>query len=149
MVRPLAEYASTVWSPHTHSSIHKVEMVQRRAARWVTNNYTHDSVTQMIQNLGWRSLEDRRTDARLIMFHKIVHGLVAIHLPSYLRHPLRLTRHMHPLTYIQIHTSVNFYKYSYFPCTVVLWNNLPYNVAVLSELEQFKRAVHALQYSRP
>ena len=52
--------------------INKVEAVQRRAARWVTNNYSsYSSVTQMINSLGWRSLEQRRADARLIMFYKI------------------------------------------------------------------------------
>jgi hypothetical protein len=32
----------------------------------------------MIQPLGWRSLEDRRRDARLTMLYKIDHELVAI-----------------------------------------------------------------------
>jgi hypothetical protein len=32
----------------------------------------------MIQRLGWRSLEDRRRDARLTMLYKIDHELVAI-----------------------------------------------------------------------
>ena len=44
----------------------KIEMVQRRAARWVSNDYsTYSSVTEMMSNLGWRSLENRRYDARL------------------------------------------------------------------------------------
>jgi hypothetical protein len=36
------------------------------------------AVTAMIQRLGWRSLEDRRRDARLTMLYKIDHELVAI-----------------------------------------------------------------------
>ena len=35
-VRPKLEYASTVWSPHTDKNIESIEMVQRRAARWVS-----------------------------------------------------------------------------------------------------------------
>ena len=47
----------------------KIEMVQRRAARWVTNDYSpYSSVSNMLSNLGWRSLEKRRYDARLITF---------------------------------------------------------------------------------
>ena len=34
LVRPLLEYASSVWDPHT-TYIHKIEMVQRKAARFV------------------------------------------------------------------------------------------------------------------
>jgi hypothetical protein len=32
LVRPLVEYVSTVWSPHTTAIINKIEQVQRRAA---------------------------------------------------------------------------------------------------------------------
>ena len=32
-VRPIIEYACTVWAPHTAQDINKIEMIQRRAAR--------------------------------------------------------------------------------------------------------------------
>ena len=116
LVRPQVEYASVVWSPYTKDNINKIEKVQRRAARWVTNDYSsYSSVTDMLSNLGWRSLENRRTDTRLAMFYKIVYGLVAIPLPSYFEHPEVYTRHMHSPSYRQIHTSVCYYKYSFSP----------------------------------
>ena len=88
-----------------------IEKVQRRAARWVSNDYSsYSSVTDMLSNLGWRSLENRRTDTRLAMFYKIVYGLVAIPLPSFFEHPEVYTRHMHSLSYRQIHTSICYYK---------------------------------------
>ncbi|KAK2178351.1 hypothetical protein NP493_546g02034 [Ridgeia piscesae] len=34
-IRPTLEYASTVWDPTTKQNIYKLEMVQRRAARYV------------------------------------------------------------------------------------------------------------------
>ena len=107
LVRPQVEYASVVWSPYTKDNINKFEKVQRRAARWVSNDYSsYSSVTDMLSNLGWRSLENRRTDMPLALFYKIVYGLVAITLPSYFEHPEVYTRHMHSLSYRQIHTSV-------------------------------------------
>ena len=39
MTRPTLEYASTVWDPHSSAETHKLEQVQRRAARFVHNNY--------------------------------------------------------------------------------------------------------------
>ena len=33
LVRPIVEYASTVWDPYTDKNIDKLEMVQRRAAK--------------------------------------------------------------------------------------------------------------------
>ena len=125
LVRPQVEYASVIWSPHTKELNKNIEKVQRRAARWVTSDYiTYSSVTDILGNLGWRSLENKRIDARLTMFYKIVYGLVAIPLPSYFVHPEVYTRHMHPLLYRQIHTSTRYYQYSFFPMSVVLWHQL-------------------------
>ena len=98
LVRPQLEYGSTVWSPYTQSNIHKTEMVQRRAIRWTLNYSPYESVTDMQLSLGWRSLEQRRADARLCMLYKIVHGIIAIPLPPYFQQPTRMTLHSQPLT---------------------------------------------------
>ena len=92
------------------------------------NDYSpYNSVTQMQQELGWRSLDQRRADARLCMLYKITHGMVAIEMPSYFKQPKAATRHSlrHPLVYRQIHISANYYKYSFFPLAVVQWSMLP------------------------
>ena len=39
MVRPQLEYASDVWDPHQTGDIVELEKIQRRAARWVMNDY--------------------------------------------------------------------------------------------------------------
>ena len=104
------------------------------------------SVTQMQNELGLRSLEQRRADARVIMLFKIVHGLVAIPLPSYFEQPSRMTRHSNPLALRQIHTFVNYYKYSFFPAAVVCWNKLPSSVVTLPTLDQFSVAVRSLDH---
>ena len=79
LVRPVIEYAATVWAPYTQNNINAIEAVQRRAARFVFNNYsTYASVSNMIANLGWNSLHNRRNELRLIMLFKIVHKLVDI-----------------------------------------------------------------------
>ena len=77
MVRPIVEYCSIVWNPYTTEYIKKVEMVQRRAARYVINRYHNtSSVTSMLDHLEWESLEARRAKNQLTMFFKIIHGLV-------------------------------------------------------------------------
>ena len=147
LVRPQLEYASCAWSPHTQVNKHKLEMVQRRAIRWVKNDYSrHSSVTQMQNTLNWRTLENRRRDSNLIMFFKIYHGQVAITLPDYLVPPSRLTRNMHPLSLRQIHVNSDFFKFSFFPHTAVMWNRLPLDTVTLPDLDSFKRAVAVLSY---
>ena len=83
------------------------------------------------------------------MLYKLIHGLVAIPLPPYFRQPLRMSRHSHPLALTQIHTSCNYYKYSFFPPSVVQWNRLPAGVVVLPTLDQFGVAVRSLDHSMP
>jgi len=151
LVRPQLEYASSVWSPHTKQNSDKIEKVQRRAVRWVKNDYSfYSSVTGMQTELGWQTLKDRRDLSRLTLFYKIVYGLVAISPPSYLERPMRMTRHMHPLSFRQVHTSANYFKYSFFPYTIVLWNSLPASVVQQADLEGFKRCLSpTLLPSRP
>ena len=82
-IRPILEYASTVWAPYTKSSIGKLEAIQWRAARFVVTNYDYSSgVTSTLNQLNWLSLDTRRQVSRLVMFYKIVHQSVAFALPN-------------------------------------------------------------------
>ena len=83
-VRPTLEYASTVWTPHDTDS-NQLEMVQRRAVRFVKSDYSRtSSVTAMRQDLGWDTLQQRRDQARLSMMYRITHQQVDIPAERYL-----------------------------------------------------------------
>ena len=43
LVRPVLEYGSSVWDPHTHGLQEELEKVQNRAARFVTGNYVFET----------------------------------------------------------------------------------------------------------
>ena len=150
LVRPQLEYASAVWDPNHKKHISQLEQVQRRAARWTVGNFDrHASVTKIMQDLGWRTLDQRRADARLCLFFKVIHGLVAVPLPDYVQYSNRISRYCHSMTFRQVYTSRDYYKYSFFPLAIVQWNSLPEAVACLQNLEAFKAAVCKLQHSRP
>ena len=81
VVRPVLEYSSTVWDPPQTSDTHNLEQVQNRAARFVHRNDTERTpgcVINMVQNLGWESLQLRRYTNRLSMLFRIQHGLVEV-----------------------------------------------------------------------
>ena len=83
IARPELEYASAVWDLHTKEHISKIEMVQRLAAPRTFGNFDNRaSVTEMLNKLGWRTLEQGRLYARLCLSYKIVYGLVAVPLPK-------------------------------------------------------------------
>ena len=127
-MRPHLEYAATVWDPHISKQKHSLEMIQRRAARWVTNRHHNTStVTDMLHTLGWTSLEHRRATSRLCMLFQIYHGSIGIPHDPYIlpyRHTPRPSRQtdMHTLATYQCRT--NYFKCSFFPQTIVAWNAL-------------------------
>ena len=43
LVRPVLEYGSSVWDPHTHGLQEELEKVQNRAAKFVTGNYVFET----------------------------------------------------------------------------------------------------------
>jgi len=99
LVRPILEYASTVWDPYTQTNVNQLEAVQRRAARFVTGNYrTTSSTSQMIADLEWQTLQERRVNAKLVMVYRIVHELIDI--PSSLFHPATLNTRGHHLKFL-------------------------------------------------
>ena len=60
LVRPVMEYSASVWSPHYKKLKRLIEMVQRRAARFVLHRYERKaSVTDMILQLKWDTLEEK------------------------------------------------------------------------------------------
>ena len=133
IVRPQLEYAAPVWDPYIQEDIQRIEMVQRRAARWVLSDYSpYSSVSDMLERLGWRTLEQQRADSRLVLFYKIVHGLVAIPLPTYVIPLNRYSRTTHPLAFRQLYARTDYYKYLFFPLAVVQWNNLSARTATLT-----------------
>jgi hypothetical protein len=77
LVRPLLEYSPCIWDPYTTTHKNKIEMVQRRAARYVLNRYHNtSSVTEMMNLLKWPLLQTRRQHYRLIMMYKISNNMV-------------------------------------------------------------------------
>ena len=76
LIRSFMEYGATVGDPYQKYNSDKVERVQRRAARFVKSRYRrYSSVSDMLDELGWPPLSQKRHEARLILFYKIINGL--------------------------------------------------------------------------
>ena len=97
IVHPLLEYAACIWDPHQQYLIYEIKKIQRRVARWAFTDYNHySSVTEMLNLLGWPTLESRRYISRLTQLYKIMHHPTpTIHLPPYYLPTKYPTRHLH------------------------------------------------------
>ena len=129
LVRPIVEYSATVWDPYVAKNVQQVEMIQHRAARWVLRRYDRlDSVTDMLSSLKWRSLELRRSDARLCMLYKQSNGLATyecdkLQKEQKSRMGTRLSSLSH--RFEQPRCTCDYYQNSFYPRTTAQWNNLP------------------------
>ena len=156
IVRPKLEYCSTVWDPKCiknpkegdktkHRLVYQLEMVQRRAARWVTGRYHNtSSVSDMLRGLDWRSLEQRRVDSRLTILYKIRNHHVAIDENLYLQRGTGRREYQ----YRQLRADKDYTRFSFFPRTVIQWNQLPSQICLAESLDSFKTQVARIEHSR-
>jgi hypothetical protein len=143
LVRPILEYAGTAWDPHTKTSINQLEAVQRRAARFVTGNYhTTSSTSQMVADLGWQPLAERRSNAKLVMVFRITHGLVDIPAENFF-HPTASTTRGHNTRYLLPFCRTDAYLHSFFPSAIRLWNQLPVQATTVDSVEAFRSGLVA------
>ena len=141
LVRPHLEYACQVWDPYTDKDISKLESVQRRAARYVSNRYHNtSSPTEMISQLEWNTLQQRRAKIRLITLYKIIHNLIELPKEQYLLPPTSSYQHQ-ALNFQRPFTSTNYLKYSFFPRTIAQWNSLSLDIKSSTNLEGFKTLI--------
>ena len=145
LVRPYLEYASSVWDPHVQKQINDIEAVQRRAARFVKrcHDRTPGTVTTILNELEWPTLQQRRKEARLTMMYKAINRQIYLELPPYLNLKERQTRQYHPKKFIALASNSNMYKNSFMARTVSDWNLIPANVIDQTTIEAFKIAPKA------
>ena len=147
LIRPHVEYCCSVWNPYQKDHERLLESIQRQTARYVLNQYERTaSVTALLNQLEWDTLASRRTKIQLTLVYKIVNSLVDIPPdPFFVPGPCR-TRSNHKLKFRQISTSKDYFKFSFFPRIIPIWNNLPASVAEAPSLVQFKRGLKPLTF---
>ena len=127
-IRPLLEYSDSVWdnSP-AHVKIHY------EAARIITGGTKLCSHDKLLFDLGWDSLQERRTKHKLVIFYKILKNLTPPYPQDFVpplvqeASPYRL-RNSNDIRTTQANT--NLYYTSFNHSTIRDWNNLPKEIKV-------------------
>ena len=104
------------------------------------------SVTDMLEDLNWDTLETRRSKSQVTMMFKIINGLVDIPAADFVTPASTRTRSHHGKKLRQYATSTDTLKYSFFPCTIPLWNSLPATLAEAPDLVSFKRGLSTFSF---
>ena len=109
---------------------------------WRRNH--RDSITEMLVELKWPTLEDRRKQARLMLLFKFVNKLIYVpnqYLP--VLSPATSTRANHPLKLLQLYARTNRYSNSFLPRSIPDWNNL--DMEDLDNIDLLSRTVCKMQ----
>ena len=118
--------------------------MQRRATNFVKNLYstTPGTVTPILHDLKWLTLEKRRKVTLHTIMFKVVSGLSAIQFPPYILFKRRQgTRRFHPNKFIQVGANTN--KYQSVLLQIQSQTGTPYQMVSYlksSQSEAFKKA---------
>ena len=143
-VRPKLEYCASIWDPHQDVHINRLEMVQHRAARFVSNtphkfSAQQTSITKVVKRLGWPQLTERRRFSRLQLMYKVTNNLVEVPLRYHptLRNPQPARGNQRQFNRPQ--PVVDAYKYSFVPRTITDWNDLDSDTVTAASFDSFKK----------
>lgn len=138
-VRPILEYANTIWFPYTATNIAKLEAVQRKAARFIHSKYrSTDSPSRLLASSGLNTLSTRAKQGRLKFLFQMLHRQYKIDITRYISYSQsRITRHQHEHTLTEYSFSNDAFRYSFFPRVIREWNELNSSLTATNSLSLF------------
>ena len=149
LVRPGMEYCAGVWDPHNKTCINKLESVNTKAARFITNNHSREEGTtsQIKSQINMDLLSTRRKSQRLTIMYKIANNHIKMNkdgilTPASNKYKYNL-RKQHSVKYITLGGSTKIYNKSYFPRTIHDWNSLPQETIDCKSVDSFKHKMLA------
>ena len=166
LIRPLLEYGAIIWDPYQKQEIDRMERIQRKAVRFISRDYRSNTpgfVTGLLKKHDLPTLQERRKDLRLTFLYKVVEGLVPAIPPEKFLTPQKPGRQIRPKLHpnsdntnlVQNHTrrhnrcyvvppsKTEQYRNSFFPKTIINWNNLDNSTVNSDSPESFKAALAA------
>ena len=102
----------------------------------------YSSVTAMVNQLNWTTLQERRAQAKAVMVYRISNNLVDV--PHTFLTPTVALRG-HSSRYLVPFTRTDIYRYSFFPDSIRIWNRLPQDLVQRTSLDSFRVGVQTVQ----
>ena len=151
MIRPVIEYACTVFDNITITNSIRLERLQRSAAIICTGAFSITPTDNLLKELGWDTLASRRKYHRMVLMYKMTKDMV----PDYLKRllpPYNHNRTMYNLRNREnitlVQTKKMFYGNSFLPASVNDWNKLPIDLRNSVSLDIFKERYKSLFLSK-
>lgn len=137
-VRPVLEYASSVWSPYLLKHVNSIERVQKYFTKRIPS-LSHLSYPERLAAIDLEPLELRRLKADLVLYFKCFNNLIALPYDEYFCPSEYCTqtrtggnRLIVPLC------STNHFANEFFNRCVRCWNSLPSDTINANSVQRFK-----------
>ena len=134
-VRPIVvEYAASVWDPIGNATLSKkVEMVQRKAAHWINNDWKRNSSpSEMLKLLSLNTLQERRNKAKMKMFYDIINGNKFVSESIIPKRQRCLDVRFKPIRASILSSSID------------IWNKIPRSIVNIDDVKKFKSEIDNL-----
>ena len=145
-VRPHLEHAVTSWSPWHRKDVDKLETIQRRATRRMSD--VHGSYPERLQQLNLTTLEERRKRGDAIEVFKYLRGFLDVNKETLftlnnVNQPK--TRQQHSFMPLSVpRANLDMRKNFFSVRGAKLWNSLPSYIRESKTVNQFKNRYDAL-----
>ena len=137
-IRPVLEYASSVWSPHLLKHVNSIERVQKYFTKQIPS-LRQFSYPERLALIGLEPLEVRRLKFDLILYYKSFHNLIALPYNLYFNFQSNLSQtRTGGNRIIPVLCNTNRFANDFFNRSVNCYNNLPLNVINSQSLIVFK-----------
>ena len=143
-IQPCLDYGVSVWGNYPNKLKLPLLRLQKRAARHVTSNYDYTNISglDLMKNLSWQTIEDRRDYFLSTLMYQCVHGLA----PSRLCNEIEMyfdghglnTRNANSLNVVPPKPNIQLYCQSLKYSGAKVWNLLPNNLQNAQSLDVFK-----------
>ena len=140
-VRPCLEYGDCLWAGTYETELIKLDNVQVEAMRIVTGATAGSNINALYRETGWQPLCERRYFHSLTMLYKIINGVAPVYLSDLLPPKVgeQTNRGLRNSNKYRVpFTRLETYRRSFFPKTLMDWNNLDRAIQDKNSLESFK-----------
>ena len=151
-ILPLFDHADGVWDNCTIKLADESEQLRLDAIRTITGAVRGTSYQSLYRESGFSTLSQRRRRHKIILYHKIVKENPPPYLESLLPSLISAINPYYrrrPLERLIPHHKTELYKFSFFPSTIILWNNLPENIQLNTSISETKKHLQRNDHSVP
>ena len=144
IVRPIIEYADTVWNNCTQYESNELEKIQNKAARIVKGATRMTSVESLLTETGWETLSARRNKHKQVykmknnLYPNYLSSLIPPNIGSSVRYNLCNVSDTRT-----VHANTQLYYNSFLPSAIREWNDRPRDIQDSSIVASFKTRLNS------